>query len=433
MARLTDTAIKSAKPGRYVDGDGLMLIVAPEVERTLASGEVRKSGGGKKWILRYQAAGKRRDKGLGSYPAVSLKEARARAAEDRRLLAKGQDPIAARKAAERAGKAVPTFAEVAALVIEDATAKSVSPKAKSQWTRYLGETYCASLRSKPVNEITTVDLAGLLRPVWRDKPEVARKLFPAIRSVFERARVVLRDEHDLEMARNPANWADLKAMGFEAPKELSKGHHPSLAYAELPEFVAALRERDAVAARALEFLILTNVRTNAVLVARWSEMDLEKAIWTVPLSSLKDREHRDEAFRVPLSARAVEILREMEKIKVSDFVFPGQRKDEPFSNMAFLTLLKRMNSGERKWIDQEQKRPITAHGFRATFRTWAEEVATVPHAIVEQAMGHKVGSKVERAYRRTDMIEQRRALMSAWASQCSPPSGGNVVAMKRIA
>ncbi len=287
---------------------------------------------------------------------MSLKEARARAAEDRRPLASGEDPIAARKAAERAAdRPIPTFAQVAALVIADAVAKSISAKAHHQWNRLLGETYSASLIKRPVNEITTVDVAAVLRPVWRAKPEVARKLFPAIRSVLERARVVLRDEHGLKMSHNPANWADMKAMGFKAPKELSRGHYPSLAYAALHEFVAAPRQRDAIAARALEFLILTNVRTNAILQSRWSEFDLERAIWTVPLSSLKDRQHRTEPFRVPLAPRAVEIVEEMAKIKVSEFVFPGQRAKASFSNMAFLTLLKRMNACERKWLDAETR------------------------------------------------------------------------------
>ena len=243
-----------------------------------------------------------------------------------------------------------------------------------------------------MHEITTLDVAAVLRPIWRTKPEVARKLYPAIRRVFERARIVLRDEHGIAMPDNPALWADLKAMGFDPPAKLSKGRHPSLSYKEMPAFMSPLRERDAIAARALEFLILTNVRTDAVLKATFYQIDLDEAVWTVPLESLKDREHRDEAFRVPLSPRAVEIVSEMRAARTSRFVFPGQAHGKPYSNMAFLMLLKRMNGGaNKKWIDPASGRPITAHGFRATFRTWAEEVATVPHAVIEQAMGHQVG------------------------------------------
>jgi len=178
----------------------------------------------------------------------------------------------------------------------------------------------------------------------------------------------------------------------------------------------------------LEFLILTNVRTDAVPKARWNEIDIEQAVWTVPLANLKDRKHRQEGFRVPLIERAVEIVRQMQEGRVSRFVFPGQAHGKPLSNMALLMLLKRMNTGEKKWLDPVRGRPITAHGFRATFRTWAEEVATVPHAVVEQAMGHAVGTQVERAYRRTDVLDQRRKLMDARASFCELKVAGQVIA-----
>ena len=192
-----------------------------------------------------------------------------------------------------------------------------------------------------------------------------------------------------------------------------------------------LRARDAVAARALEFLILTNVRTDAVLKAAWDEFDLDQALWTVPLANLKDRKHRKEGFRVPLVARAAEIVEQMQEGRASRFVFPGQAHGKPLSNMALLTLLKRMNSGaDKKWIDPANGRRITAHGFRATFRTWAEEVATYPHAVIEQAMGHQVGNQVERSYRRTDVLEKRRELMEAWASCCAPGKTSNVVPIR---
>ncbi|MFZ0601261.1 MAG: tyrosine-type recombinase/integrase, partial [Roseiarcus sp.] len=327
-------------------------------------------------------------------------------------------------------KPIPTFKDIAKLVIEDAQGKSVNAKVRYQWERHLGPAYSGPLLDRPVHEITAVDVAAVLRPVWRSKPEVARKLYPAIRRVFDRARVILRDEHGIAMLENPARWDDLKAMGFETPKELTKGNHPSLPHGQMPEFMAALRSRKAMAALALELLILTNVRTNAVLQAKWLELDLDKALWSVPLVNLKDREHRKEAFEVPLSPRAVEILKEMEKARVSARVFPGQIKGQPLSNMAFLTLLKRMNAtpkGENpdrdskpRWHDPASGRPITAHGFRATFKTWAEEVATFPHAVIEHAMGHKVGGKVERAYTRTTLLDMRRKLMDAWAAYCEP-------------
>jgi integrase len=406
MARLTERTVQTAKTGRHSDGDGLQLVVG--------------DNGRKKWVLRYQVRGVRRDRGLGSYPEVGLKEARSKAGADRGLIAKGVDPIDEQRAARKASKPVPTFGDIAQLVIADAQGKSTNAKVRYQWERHLGPVYSGPLLTRPVHQITTVDVAAVLQPVWRTKPEVARKLYPAIRRVFERARIPLRDEHGISMADNPARWADLKAMGFDAPAQLSKGRHPSLPYPLMAEFMADMRARDAIAARALEFLILTNVRTDAVLKAIWDQFTLDQAVWTVPLVNLKDRRHRTEGFRVPLAERAIEIVRQMRQGQVSRYVFPGQASGKPLSNMALLTLLKRMNAGEKKWLDPASSRPITAHGFRATFRTWAEEVATVPHAVIEQAMGHQVGTQVERAYRRTDVLDKRRALLEAWAQWCEP-------------
>jgi integrase len=414
MARLTDRSVKTAGAGRRGDGDGLQLVVS--------------DSGRRKWVMRYQLNGVRRDMGLGSYPSVGLSDARIAAADARKLIARGVDPLNARKSSRKAERPVPTFGDIARIVIADAQNKSTNAKVRYQWERHLGPAYSGPLLARPVHEITTLDVAAVLRPVWRSKPEVARKLYPAIRRVFEHARIRLRDEHGIAMPDNPARWDDLKAMGFETPSKLSRGNHSSLPYNQMPAFMADLRTREAIAARALEFLILTNVRTDAVLKAAWEEFDLDHGVWTVPLANLKDRARRKEGFRVPLVSRAVEIVRQMQDLRVSRFVFPGQARGKPLSNMALLTLLKRMNSGDgKKWIDPISGRRITAHGFRATFRTWAEEVATFPHAVIEQAMGHQVGTQVERAYRRTDVLEKRRELMDAWAAYCEPSSADDKV------
>lgn len=255
-------------------------------------------------MLRYQVRGVRKDKGLGAYPDVGLKDARERAGTDRKLMARGLDPIEARRSARKAARPVPAFKDIAQNVIADAQAKSINAKVRYQWARHLGPAYCAPLLASPVNEITTLEVADVLLSIWLTKPEVARKLYPAIRRVFERARIILRDDHGIVMVENPARWEDLKAMGFEPPIKLSRGSHPSLPYNRPPEFMADLRLRDAIAARALEFLILTNVRTDAVLKATWYAFDLENAVWTVPLENLKDRKHRRDGFRVPLCLRA---------------------------------------------------------------------------------------------------------------------------------
>jgi integrase len=407
MARLTDRAVKTVSPGRYGDGDGLQLIVS--------------DSGRRKWVLRYQMNGARHDMGLGSYPIVTLAEARIAAADARKLIAQNVDPLGARAASRKAGKPIPTFEEIADVVIGEAQRRSTNAKVRYQWERHLGSAYCGPLLTRQVNEITTLDVAAVLKPVWNTKPEVARKVYPAIRRVFEYARIRLRDDHGVSMPDNPARWDDLKAMGFEAPATLSRGSHPSLPHERIRLFMAHLRTRDAVAARALEFLILTNVRTDAVLKARWDDLDLNQSLWTVPVANLKDRKYRREGFRVPLAPRAVEIVREMQSVRTSAYIFPSRAPMKPLSNMALLTLLTRMNSGaSEKWLDASDGRRITAHGFRATFRTWAEEVTGFPHAVIEEAMGHQVGNPVERAYRRTDVLEKRRELMAAWASSCEP-------------
>jgi integrase len=412
MGPLNDRKCRTAGPGRHGDGNRLFLVVS--------------AAGARKWVLRFQMNGARRDMGLGTFPDVGLAAARAAALQARGLIAQGVDPLEARREANRAARPVPTFREIAALVVADAQRKTTNAKVAYQWERHLGPAYSSPLLERPVNEITTLDVAAVLQPVWRTKPEVARKLYPAIRRVFDYARIWLRDEHGIAIPDNPARWDDLKAMGFEAPAQLSRGRHPTLSYQQMPAFMAALRGRQAVAAQLMEFLILTNVRTGAALNATWDQFDIAAGVWSVPVVNLKDKKHRKEPFRVPLSAQALNILREMQAARVSAYVFPGSRGN-PLSNMAMLTLLKRMNSSGEQWLDPTSGKPIVPHGFRATFRTWCEEITHFPHAVIEEAMGHVVGTAVERAYRRTDVLEQRRALMEAWAGYCEPRPCSNVV------
>jgi len=286
------------------------------------------------------------------------------------------------------------------------------------------------LLKRPVNEITTVEVAEVLRPVLDTKPEVARKLLPAIRRVFEYARVELRDKHSIEMLHNPANWTDLRALRLTTPQRLSRGSHAALGYTEMRAFMAELRNVDTVGARALEFLVLTNVRTDAVLKSKWLDIDLENEIWTVPLADLKDAKYRKSGFRVPLSSTLVALLKKRKEHRISNYIFPSSDPKKPLSNQVMLMTLRRMDDPDApRWVDPETRRPITAHGFRASFRTWAEERMAVPHAVIEEAMGHKVVNNVERAYRRTDVLEPRRLLMEAWAQHCDPLTSGNVISI----
>lgn len=413
MGRLTDRGCKALGPGKHGDGDGLWLDVSAALSR--------------KWIFRYQLNGRRRDMGLGSYPEIGLSEARACAAEARALVARRVDPIEARDASRKASKGVPTFAEIAQIVIAEKQARTKNAKVAYQVERHLGPAYCKPILGLPINEISTIDIAKLLKPVWKKKPGVARKLFPTIRAVFNHARVVLKADYNIVL-ENPANWDDLKALGFEPAKELSRGRHPSLPHQQIGEFMVALRQRMSLSALMLEMMILTAVRTDAVLHANWKHIDLKKSIWTIPAENLKDSKTRQDAFRVPLCPRVIQILEEIAKVQNTGLVFPSP-SGEPYSNAVMLGLLKRMNRASPKWLDPDG-RSIVPHGFRATFKTWGRETRQ-DRDLVEEALGHVVGTAVERAYSRSDLIELRRDLMSAWANYCEPKNLDNILKFKK--
>jgi integrase len=423
MAGLTDTKARSIKPGDVLpDGtvDGL----------TLVGGTTAGRG---RWLLRYTSptARKRREMGLGSYPAVTIAAARKAATAARERVLYGADPIDERregKAASAPKQGVPTVEDISRVVVEHAVAASRSAKAREQLEWILGPAYIGAIAKRPVDQVRAVDVAELLRPLWREKPETGKKLLTALRRIFDHARVVLRDRHEI-IIENPARWDDLRAMGFVHPAGHTR-NHPSLPYSQMPQFIEALRNRMGVAAIALEFVILTNVRTSTARLATFSQFDLDKAVWNAPVQALKDKNHRKEAFRIPLSPRAVEIVRQMQSVRISDFVFPGREPGKPLNDVAMLNLLERMQADENRWRDEDGRYAVV-HGFRASFRTWAEEAVAFPHNIIEEAMGHKIGSKDERAYRRTDLLEQRREIMDAWANHCEPAvAGGNVVKLR---
>jgi integrase len=382
------------KPGYHSDGDGLYLIVDPS--------------GARRWAFIYHTHGKRREMGLGR---MGLKEATEAAEEVRRRIRKGIDPITARRH-DRSNKAsIPTFEIIAAEVIADAQERSTNDKVRYQWELLLGTRYCASLLPRPINQITTLDIEQVLRPVWRSKPETGRKLLVRLRRVFDYARVHLRDRHGIVMPSNPAAWQDLRDRGFERISKLSRGRQAALDYQQAPEFLAALRQRQGIAAKALEVTLLTGLRTGEVIGARWTEIDLECKTWVIPPERLKDRKTRTEPHRVPLSRQVVAILKALPRL--GEFVFPGLKPGKPLSNMAMLSLLKDMNydeSGDPRWIDPESSRPITPHGLRATFRTWGEDTG-FPRDLLEESLGHQIGTAVERAYRRTDSFQRRRAII----------------------
>jgi integrase len=390
--RLTARKVETAKAGKYSDGGNLYLIVSPT--------------GGRKWVLRFTWRGKAREMGLGTPATVSLADARERAARARRMVAQGIDPIHERK---RTG-GVPTFGEMADQVRESLSAGFRNDKHKAQWKSTLA-TYAAPLGDKPVDAISTDDVLAVLKPIWTEKSETASRVRGRIEKVLDAAKA-----KGFRQGENPARWRGHLDNLLSKQSKLKRGHHAAMPYEDVPAFIGRLRETDSLGALALEFCILTAARSGEVLGMRWLEVDLEKKIWTLPPHRTKaGREHR-----VPLSARAVAILRQLAKIKPGDFVFPGQRGDRPQSDRTMHMALRRMK------LDT-----VTVHGFRSSFRDWAGNETSYPRDLIETALAHVVGDKAEQAYRRSDALEKRRELMEAWANYCEPEASGNIVQINK--
>lgn len=387
---LSAVQVRSLKvPGRYADGNGLYLVVEPS--------------GSKRWLLRTVVQGRRRDIGLGGVSLVSLAEAREKALAYRKLARDGGDPLAERRK-EKA--TIPTFAEAAEQVHEEHKASWANPKHAAQWITTLRTYAIPHFGTRRVDQIETPDVLRALGPIWLTKPETARRVRQRIGTVLNWAKAAGHRSGD-----NPVEGV---AKGL--PKQTDEvEHHAALPYAEVPAFVAHLRvsDRDYIGALALEFLILTVLRTSEVLGARWTEINEAEAVWTVPAKRMKAKR----IHRVPLSPRALAIL-ERAKLLAGDspFVFPGQKPSKPLSTGVFDAALDRMEVA------------ATAHGFRSSFRDWAAETTSYPNEVAEMALAHKVKSRVEAAYRRGDLLEKRRGLMDDWAVFCSKgqrSSGGD--------
>jgi integrase len=379
-SKLTARKVATAKPGKYSDGGNLYLIVSET--------------GSRKWVLRFTWRGKSKEMGLGSASSVPLADAREKAAAARRQIAQGVNPIDERKSAG----GIPSFGELADDVRQSLSEGFRSEKHKAQWKSTL-ENYAAPLRAKPVDTITTDDILAVLKPIWIAKAETASRVRGRIEKVLDAAKA-----KGLRSGENPARWRGHLDHLLPRPSKLTRGHHAAMPYEEVADFIANLQKREALAALALELCILTAARSGELLGMRWPEIDLEKKIWTVPANRMKaGREHR-----VPLSPRPVAILRQLETMKTSEFVFPGQARHKPLSNMAMEMMLRRMK------IDD-----ATMHGFRSSFRDWAGNVSSFPREVVETALAHVIGDKAEQAYRRSDALDKRRKLMDAWANYCA--------------
>ena len=391
MHALTPHFVKRVTtPGAFTDGYGLTLRVDAR--------------GNKRWVQRITIRGRQHNMGLGTWPAVSLEEARELALSNWRAARDGRDPIAEKRIA-RGGRIVPSFEEVAWTVLELRRPTWSNPKHAAQWENSL-VTYVFPLIGRvPVDAVTTSDVLAVLTPIWNEIPETATRVRQRIEVVFDYA-VAAGQRTD-----NPA-----VAVRKVLPRRRGqKKHHTAMPHGELPAFIQALRASpaDRITGLGLEFLILTVARSGEVRFMDWSEVDIEKAAWTVPASRMKARKEH----RVPLSPRALAILEEARSLGTgSGLVFPS-RKGEPLSNMAFNMVLRRLDAGG-----------AVPHGFRSTFKDWTLEQTSFPWAVVETALAHTLGSATEAAYARSDLFERRRELMEAWGRHCE--SGGNVLSTR---
>ena len=397
LNRLSSRGVAAAaKKGLHADGGGLYLQVGP--------------GGTKAWIFRFTLHGKARAMGLGALHTVSLAKARLDAANCRLLLRDGIDPIADRDL-ERGRNRAEAVRAMSFEACAEAYIKAHSPawqniKHAKQWGSTLATYVYPVFGGLPVEAVDTALVMKVLEPIWTTKTETAGRVRGRIESVLDWAAA-----RKIRGGENPARWKGHLDKLLPARSKVRKvKHHSALPYDQVAGFIVDLRQQDGVAARGLEFQILTAARTGEALGMTWAEYDAAKAIWTVPA----DRTKTGKPHRVPLSPAAVGVLDAMAKVRQSDFVFPGGRAARPLSSMAFLMTLRRMGRGD-----------LTAHGFRSTFRDWAAERTGYPNEVAEMALAHAVGDKVEAAYRRGDLFEKRVRIMADWATFCLTVQDGD--------
>jgi integrase len=384
ISRLSALAVKQAmrkrERGKVADGGNLYL------------------QDGSAWVFRYERDGRERFMGLGSALDVTLAEARDRARDARRLLARAVDPLDRRRDAEAAA-ATPTFAAFAAEHIA-AHESGWSAEHAKRWTQSLAKDAYPVIGAMRIDAITVDDVLRMLTPLWREKPVTADRLRNKVELVLDAARA-----KGLRTGENPARWkGHLDKLMPAARRVAPVKHHAALPHREIAALMADLRRQEGIAPAALRFTILTAARTGEVLGATWSEVDVEQKVWLIPATRTKQRK----PHRVPLSTAALAIVDEMAAIRMGDFVFPSARKrNGPMSPTALLVALRAAGGAD-----------VVVHAMRASFRTWVAEATDFPSDLAEMALGHQVGNTVERSYQRSDQFERRRALMQAWADYC---------------
>jgi integrase len=392
---LTAKKIRQAikRPGRHHDGHGLYLQVTSPTNAS--------------WVLRYERAGREHMAGLGPLHLIGLREARQRARAARLSLLDGIDPIQAKRARVLAAAKTMTFAE-ATRGYFTAHGPRWSEKTRQQFSHSLEAYVLPLLGPLPVNAIDVGRVLTAIEPLWATKTVTAARVRSRIEAVLDWATV-----RGYRAGENPARWKGHLDQVLPARGKVQ--HLAALPYAELGEFMTALRATTGTSARALEFAILTAARSGEVTGARWEEIDLAQATWTILAARMKaGREHR-----VPLSPRAMELLRALPREQDNPFVFIGAVRGRGITNTAMLLLLRRLGRNE------------SVHGFRSAFRDWAAECTSFPNHVVEQALAHTIGNAVEAAYRRGDLFAKRRKLMEAWAVYCDRAPAGDVVPLRQ--
>jgi integrase len=416
--RLSDVTIRQRRrPGMVADGGNLYLRIDP--------------GGTKAWVFRYAMHGKTRDAGLGSYPAITLVKARTEAERYRALVAAGTDPLAAReeeRQAERLKAArAKTFEEAADEFFGVRAAGWRNPKTATLLRAALKTHAYPIIGKLSVAAVDTGLVMQVLEPLWATKPAAANSLRQTLEAILAAAKV-----RGYRTGENPAIWrGHLDQLLPKRSRVRKTKHHAALAYEDVPAFMQELRSCDdippdnspvrqgvSLRALALELLVLTATRTNELMGARWDEIDLVAATWTVPASRMKaQREHR-----IPLAPRAVAILKQLAEVRLGACVFPSMTDpDRPASDMGMRTLLGRLRPDT----------DCTKHGMRSSFRDWAAECTSFPNHVVEMALAHAIGDQTEAAYRRGDLFAKRRKLMEAWAGYCGrKPESAKVVPLQ---
>lgn len=402
--KLTDTKIEGAIKQARKDaenGTGKMILLGDGGGLTL---QITKKSGNASWLHRYMIQGRATAVGLGAYPTVSLKMARAKAEHCRKLLADGKDPLVEKRAAETATRVTAakdkTFDECATTYIEDHRIEWKNEKHAQQWGNTIAAYASPVIGKRPISAITTADITRILSPIWKSKNETASRVRGRIEAILDWATA-----HELRTGDNPARWKGHleHLLAKSTPEQRAESHHAALPYADIPDFIKRLDQQEGMARWALEFLILTASRTSEVINAEWSEIDFDKKLWTIPAIRMKaGREHR-----VPLIERSIEILQVVKPFSQERFIFPGGNTDKPLSNMAMVMLLRRMGIKD-----------ITVHGFRSTFRDYIAAETLHEYHTAEAALAHKLQDKVAAAYARSDLFDKRFRMMKDWGNYC---------------